>query len=158
MTCIVGIDPGGKESGLVLLELPRCDVLRACVVTRDATGKLPDGQYITEVMETVAEYCAQGVEGGHEVLVAVEGLVHPNPHMGLANVMGLIGAGMVLGAVIRDYPDAGIIRPNKNGSRSLDTYPAKLQPKRGSGKGMDRLRHARSAYDVAVTAVRLMPS
>ena len=146
MRRVVGIDPGAKETGIVLVQSRT--VLAGCTVKRRKGTTIPTADYLHEVLEAVAEY----VERGDNPIVGVESLVAPNPHMGYTAVMPLLGAAVVLGAVISAYPDAVLVRPGKNGSRPMDSYPKELRPTRGQGKGTDKLRHTRSAFDVACAA------
>ncbi len=146
MRRVVGIDPGAKETGIVLVE--GRSVLAGCTVKRKTGTTIPTADYLHEVLEAVGEY----VEKGKDPIVGVESLVAPNPHMGYTAVMPLLGAAVVLGAVLTTYPDAVLVRPAKNGSRPIESYPKELRPTRGKGAGKDRLRHTRSAFDVACAA------
>ena len=85
---------------------------------------------------------------GCQSLIAVEELVHPTPHMGLANVRGLLDTAQILGAVVAVGMLVVRVRPAKFGTAPLASYPAALVGEREvSGKG--RLRHARAAWDIA---------
>lgn len=88
-------------------------------------------------------------------LVAVEDLNEPTPHLGLTNVGGLIGAAMVLGAVVFAYPAAVIVPPGGHGAAPLATYPSRLVGPREL-KGTGKLRHLRSAWDVSGAAPVVM--
>jgi len=117
------------------------------VVTRDTEGLWPDSGYLIEVRDTVA--AALDIAGG-DAVIAVEGVVNPSPHLGLSNPGGIIAAGMVLGAVLVGHPDAVLVRPGRHGSQALNSYPSELiGPRETTGAG--KLRHARSAWDVAGT-------
>lgn len=142
---VVGADPGGRETGLVLCAGKQ--VLEREVVVRTTKGLLADTAYLNKVIDRIHHY--RSVAGDDHPLLAVEGLVEPNPHLGLTKVIPLIATGMVLGAILAVYPDAVVVRPGGHGSRFVTAYPEELRPTRGQGKGMDRLRHTRSAYDIA---------
>ncbi len=132
---VVACDPGGSETGIVARKGPT--LLRAALIKRgNGPGQLPDGPYITEVVDTIAEYA--GLE--ERAVVAVEGLSKPVPQLGTVAVMGLVGTGMVLGAV-------------GHGSSFVRAYPVELRPTTGKGRGFDRLRHCRSAFDIAHAAL-----
>ena len=143
---IIGVDPGGVETGIVLR---RGDELlwHATIVERDPQAHV---NAITRALHhgflTV----------GLDVTVAVEDVTEPNPHMGLTNVKGLIGTARILGAVMGFYPCTILVPPGRNGSGPLSAYPLALRPTRGSGRGRDGLRHVRSAWDVAGAAAVLL--
>lgn len=144
---IIGIDPGGRETGIVLR---RGDTpIRACVVVRDGDDRLPGAAYLAEVLDAVADFAG---DAHSSPVVAVEGLNEPTPQMGTTSVAGLMGAALVLGAVLAHHPDAVVVAPARHGSAPLGAYPEALRPTRGRGKGHDRFRHARSAWDVAGAA------
>lgn len=92
--------------------------------------------------------------------VAIEGVQKPSPFMGksgnvsFTNVNGLLGTAMVLGAVLAALP-AIVVPPGGNGSDPMGVYPVELRPTRGKGAGGDKLRHERSAWDVAGTGMTL---
>lgn len=99
-------------------------------------------------------------------IIAVEGITRPSWHIAADRKHGsasdptaLIGTAMMLGAILSHYPTATLIQPNKNGSKPLGAYPPQLvstQEKRHhdwkTRIGTGKLRHARSAYDIAITA------
>lgn len=147
----VGIDPGGSETGIIARHGDRC--LYRSVVTRD---DLQMGDYIAEVISVVVDALAE--VDPVDVLedpVSVEGLTTPNPHIGMTSVRGLLDTAQVLGAVLAHWPTAVVVPPAGNGSAPLAAYPADLRPIRGQGKGRDRLRHCRSAWDIAGAAPTL---
>lgn len=143
---VVGVDPGGRETGLVLCA-GRVVLEREVVTHHGDKGTLPDTAYLNRVLDRVHHY--RKIAGADDPLVAVEGLVKPTAQMGLTAVIPLIGTGMVLGAVLAVYPAAVVVRPGGHGSAFITAYPEELRPTRGQGKGTDRLRHTRSAYDIA---------
>lgn len=149
---IVAIDPGGAETGVVVRDRDQC--LWFTVVTRDG---MPMADYLAEVVRVVGDPVADlASTDGEYPLVAVEGLVEPNAHMGVTSVRGLLDTAKVLGAVLAHWPEAIEVRPGGHGSGSIATYPACLRPTRGQGRGHDRLRHCRSAFDVAHAAVQTL--
>lgn len=149
---IVGIDPGGTNTGIVARLGDR--VLYAATVTRDNDM----AGYIAELGDTIdkainALTCAQHDDPLLAPIVAVEGLNEPTPHLGLTNVRGLLGAAQVLGAILQRHPAAIVVPPGRHGSAPLTTYPPTLigpRERRGTGNA----RHARSAYDIAGYAAR----
>ena len=149
---MLGIDPGGTQTGLCLVKA-NGNPVEACVVERNK--ELGEGAYVGEVVQVCTDYASRLPKS----MVAVEGVVKPRSHfrgqVSFINVEGLIGAAMVLGAVLAVWPDAFVIPPASNGSGALESYPPMLVGPRET-KGGGWMRHCRSAYDVALTARRLV--
>lgn len=99
---------------------------------------------------TLADGAAAHLEAG-TLLLAVEGLAAPKGfsrgRREPIDPQGIIGAGVVLGAVLGRWPAAVIIDPGGNGSSAGDAYPEQLRKGARLGGPSD---HARSAYDVAL--------
>ena len=140
---IIGVDPGGRESGLVVRERDGT-CLEAVLVLRD------DG---ADIQEYVTDFAASliGLVDEYDVdAVAVEGYKPPNPHMGMINVAGLLDAcavcGAALAAPIRVV--TYLVTPGGHGAAPLQAYPSQLIGKREK-KGTGLLRHCRSAWDIA---------
>lgn len=156
---IIGCDPGSRYTGLVVRL--RDDVVDHAVLQSLVTRKraLPPASYMREVVAWIRA-AKTHVEGyGHEVHIAVEGLVppggyarggeripltDPGTHMGLAGVWG---------GVMDAFPDAIEVRPGGHGEAPLRTYPPELVGER-ERRGAGILGHARSAWDVAGAAKR----
>lgn len=138
---VVGVDPGGRSSGVV-------------VRNRDAVAA-PPLVVVRRAAETMGAYCwrvASAVklasdDGG--LLIAVEDVNAPTPQMGTIAVAGLLGTAQVLGAVTSRRWDVIVVPPGGHGSAPLATYPPELVGER-EHKGAGVLRHARSAFDVAL--------
>ena len=145
MPIMLGVDPGGQHTGVVLRR--GRDVLRAGTCERDLDEKVH--RYAHRVALEVLEWHTAGaLEHGDRVHLAVEGVVEPSPHMGLTNVRGLLDTAVVFGALAATYPGLIVVRPGGNGSAPLRSYPAVLVGE-NERKGTGKLRHVRSAYDVA---------
>jgi hypothetical protein len=152
---IVGVDPGGAQTGIVV----RAEGLhRWMLVTRTT----PFDDYLREVTEGVLELKNHGrlllvdddLHDFRDPVVAVEDINDPTPQMGVTSVRGLIDTAQVLGALAVRFT---ILRvpPGGHGSGPLTAYPQGLrgeQEKIGTGK----LRHCRSAWDIAGTARTLI--
>lgn len=143
---VLGIDPGGKTTGMVLRHGRA--VLAALLVTNSDAPVLSD-EYLAEVLGGARDLREQGWLAGLP-LVAVEDVVHPNPHLGLANLDGLLQTAQVIGA-LRCAFSVVLVRPGGHGSAPLSTYPPELVGPH-EPKGTGKLRHARSAWDVAGAA------
>jgi hypothetical protein len=143
-TPVIGVDPGGRETGVILRAGP--ELIRGVVVVRD------DGwaDYLADVCGLLDELGAGG--GRHVARVMVEEVTPPTGfRRGKAepiNVAGIIGTAMVAGAVLARFPEAILVHAAGHGSGPLAAYPPALvgaREKRGGG----RLRHCRSAWDVS---------
>ena len=140
---VCGIDPGGAHTGFCCIDAGG-KVLAWRLIECDGDG----ARYFADLREAVSEIRLRYVWAPE--LWAVEGLVHPNPHLGLANVRGLMDTSRVIGwfdVWLGPSPTVEI-RPNKHGTDPLDTYPAQLVGARES-VGAGKMRHVRAAYDVA---------
>lgn len=147
---VLGIDPGGTQTGLVVVELDGSPlrasrVARAVLVERGAEQGEGEAAYVGEVVGAVREL-SDGCQ-----LVAVEGLVVPTPHLRMIALAGLLGAAVVLGAVLATAPSATVIPPGGNGSGPLAAYPGELVGP-GERAGAGWRRHLRSAWDVGLAA------
>lgn len=151
----MGVDPGARWVGLVVRQ---GDVLlEHHTLTRVGDDDLPGRDMLTAVSSAVrALYKAHDADA-----IGVEGVQKPSPFMGksgnvsFTNVNGLLGTAMVLGAVLSAFP-AIVVPPGGNGSDPMGVYPVELRPTRGKGAGGDKLRHERSAWDVAGTATMML--
>lgn len=164
---VVGVDPGGADTGIVIR---RGDLLvwRATTHRRDQPLKA----YLAAVVRDLADSIVGAREfvsdaGGW--LLAVEDVVEPKPQIRITNVRGLLDTAIVLGAVLdsvlvltvacglgatidEEMPSV-IVRPGRHGQGPLAAYPEELRPTRGRGMGKDKLRHMRSAWDIAASGL-----
>lgn len=146
---VVGVDPGGRQTGIVVRYGDTC--LAADLLTRDGPETFPKADYLAEVIDAIGGlvvYASQEAPDAGWPRVAVEGVVHPSGHVRMINAAGLLGTACVLGAVLAHYPAALVVPPASHGAGPRSAYPAALWPpteKRGTG----RRRHLRSAWDIA---------
>lgn len=172
MTAWIGIDPGGRDTGVVALDRTRVDVPRlitGVVVTREVDEDTVDQ---TRGVEIGPRYLAQvldAVDGAIaavecvRVRLAVETVVPPNPHVtrrdgrSLTNPKDAIAAAIVLGAVLARWPVAVRVPPSRNGAALLATYPPEFVTAGERRLGLNRpaqhnarVCHLRSAWDVAL--------
>lgn len=144
MSIVVGVDPGGRTTGVVSVN--GSTVVYSALVTRTADQAF--GQYALEVVDTV-----RIAVSAFWPTINVEDLVEPTPHLGLTSVKGLIDTARLIGYLEAELPNYGIVRmvrPNNHGGDPLAAYPPELvgsREKVGTGK----LRHVRAAYDIART-------
>lgn len=160
---VLGIDPGGRNTGLVLRDTHR---------RRDTGGLLGHHlaqrrgddimAWIDHVLELAVDLAHLAADlGGGLDLIAIEDVVEPTPHMGIASVGGLIDTAIIVGACVTwagiDGDPLGVlVRPNRHGSAAaglgrpglLACYPAALVGD-GEAVGTGKLKDCRSAWDVA---------
>lgn len=161
MTLVLGIDPGAKYTGIVLVEDDK--PLQAQTVARQAGWS--DKAWIERVV-TACDAVAQGA-GERKYLVAVEGLRRPQKglngrYVGFSpKVMeGVMEAAVAYAAVLAVYEDAHVVAPNRNGEqRPADEYPAELVRGRPTWflpneAPRGTRQHERSAFDVALGLLR----
>lgn len=165
---VLGVDPGARSTGLCLIH--GRDILAHETITHDTPNLLPVPRtYLRDVVERIN--WIRRLNPGLDPSLAVEDVVRPNWHMNgraAADPSALLATAAVLGAVLAiDSRGRTVlqVRPSGNGSRPLGAYPDELvsagerrkagwQMRIGSGQ----LRHARSAYDVALSALREIPA
>lgn len=135
---LLGVDPGGRETGIVLRDGRALH--RWMLITRE--GELD--AYCKEVADAVGELVAWSSD---PPTIAVEDLVEPSPHMGTVSLKGLLHTAQVLGGLATLF-DVVRVPPGGHGSGPLKAYPAALVGDREK-VGAGRLRHCRSAWDIA---------
>lgn len=139
----IGVDPGGAETGLVWVNAHGAYVDHRVLDTASSRR----WQDIAAELEELVE------DPGY--VVAVEDVRKPTPHLGIIAVGGLLRAATVLGIVVGIRLDAIVVPPAGLGSGPLAAYPDALRgPRERTGSG--RLRHCRSAWDVALAAQRVL--
>ncbi|MFC7450525.1 crossover junction endodeoxyribonuclease RuvC [Rhodococcus daqingensis] len=159
---VIGVDPGARDTGL-------CVIAGRDVVTHDTVNNPHDlfpahENYLHHVVLRLNELVLE-----HDCrLIAVESIRRPNWHMkgrAAADPSALLATAEVLGAVLSHrWLRSPIVQvpPGRNGSNVLGAYPTELvsaSERRAAGwqlkVGGGKLRHARSAYDVAVSGAHL---
>ena len=153
---VVGIDPGGKSTAVV--------VLVDGVMTHHETFTRPKGGDLNEYVRETSRAIGLVIDESPAVyeapwpVVAVEQVNRPNPHLGMINPQGAMDTSRMIGALVASVQcnaagNVYMIEPNKHGSGPLASYPPELVGPREKGVyGSGKLRHERSAYDVALTA------
>lgn len=154
----IGVDPGGRWTGLALVN-PHHQYVTGLCVTRvtDAPTRLGVGNdYLDAVCAGLQELRDHAVAADPQavVMVALEDVAAPNPHLGITDPADIIRAAFVYGAVRRDYPGAVIVDLGENGSSFQAAYPPPLRKHRSPGAtpgGFTSAErpHMRSALDVA---------
>lgn len=159
MKSVIGIDPGGRSTGIVLMVDGL--LLDFHVIERKGKEPLPGPAYLVAVVGTVLDMMLDRESGGEvypyraPLLIAVEGIEKPKSHIDgkkrFLDPLALAGTAAVYGHVIGTFGTI-VVPPGGNGSKPFFAYPEAIRPKPG-GKGSDKLRHARSAWDVALAGL-----
>lgn len=144
---VLGIDPGGASTGMVVRS--GAELLWWRIVdSPSGAGGLPTVTYLHEVLGAAREAldAHPGARVHVEAVTPPRGFYNGKHHTIAPGA--LIGVSAVAGLLLGALPDPVLIPPGRNGSRPLATYPQELVGAREvSGRG--RLRHARSAWDIA---------
>jgi hypothetical protein len=140
---VLGIDPGGRNTGIVLRD--RDVLLGWQLAVRRSTAKQVDGPYIRHVLA-----CALGLiadASPDDYIVAVETVAWWPDKGQHRNHTGLYGTAMVVGGILARWPDAVVVDAGR-GVANLhpQAYPAAIRPP-VNGAGKDRLNHVRAAWD-----------
>lgn len=145
MSRIIGVDPGGQATGIVVMDWPDTYV-QSFLVLR---SRLDLDAYIAAVVEALQAAEDFFPKTGGTPPVAVEDVIEPNPHLNLVAVRGILDTAQVLGAIRwHSRNSLTVIRPRRHGSLPLSAYPKQLVgPTEKKGTGV--LRHCRSAWDIA---------
>ncbi len=156
---VLGVDPGANATGVIVRAGDELAYGTTAVRNQGETVE----QYAIGVVELVAEITARfaGLLDGRP-LVAIEAVLAPNVWINGERVVlhpqsvmdTCIVAGHIAGWATAEQLDLNRVRPGHNGQGFMGAYPAELRPTRGKGAGKDRLRHVRSAWDVAGAAAR----
>lgn len=149
---VIGVDPGGKSTGIVVRRGK--NLLRAVLLQRDMPSVF---EWAEECCTAVEDLLAEVRRAARDddVVVAAEDLSTPSPHMGTISVRGLLDTAVVLGAIAGHVNV--FVPPSRHGSHSLQAYPAELVGKHEKS-GLGRLRHCRSAWDIAAAGEALLRS
>lgn len=177
---IIGVDPGGRDTGIAVID-GRRQLVAASVITRHPDNTIDDhvhglAAWVDQVLAAINAQVAAILDAAAgdivtgwlpaDTFVAVETFRRPSPHKNrangnaLINVDGLLATAAIVGAVEARYNTTArllLVPPANNGSNVAAAYPAPIRQKPGAA-GQDRNRHARSAYDVALTGAYLAAS
>jgi len=144
---VVGVDPGGAATGIAVIS-NRNRYLSHALILRN--GWPTWGHYVRAVVAEIEPHLDAGAT------VGVEDVTPPTPHMGLISVRGLLDTARMVGALhYRLGPGTVLVPPGGHGSLPAEAYPSELIGPR-EGKALSgRLRHCRSAWDVACATRKL---
>ena len=160
---ILGVDPGSKWCGLVLVR-GRDGLVGWDLLERSGDQSLK--VWVEECLDAV-QRIRWPMGRSHSALgealgpwtVAVEAVTTPKSHINgklrINSPESLIGTAAVMGAFIAWAATEGfpcVIVPPGNGSGRREGYPPELWGAREGPAGTGKLNHVRSAYDVALVA------
>lgn len=149
---VIGVDPGARYTGVVVRDgdavLHASTLVRPDSVESGTDWALLVVEQIREILKNFPSTIPMGVEG----ISDPKGFQHGKK--AAINPKDIIRAGIVLGAVVANWPKAEIVSPGNNGSKHYSHYPAALIGRRpadlpGSSQGAGTRGHEQSAYDVA---------
>lgn len=144
---VVGVDPGSRNTGVAVRRLDQ--LLWGALERRGDLGALPGPDYLVEVLTTVERALEIGAEvTTGDVLLCVEAVTPPNPHLGITNTTGVLGTAMVVGALLGYFEEVLLVPTGAHGSGPREAYPPGLWGVR-ERTGGGRYRHVRSAWDIA---------
>jgi hypothetical protein len=159
---VLAVDPGARETGIITATGPdpgHLTLTMALVVVRRGGETLDvDPRYLHEIT-TAMHALLDETPHGTTALLAVEGVTRPNAHhhgkLSFIDPSGLLATAITFGAITGDHWPCPLIavRPGANGSGPAALYPTRIRIPAG-GKGGDRARHLRSAWDVAISGLR----
>lgn len=160
---IVGVDPGGRTTGLAVRDT-KLDTDQGYVthqlVARTGNNLLPVwadrtwSTYAHNVLRSIDRLLADAAESDRgPVELAVETLHTPSGFakgkpapLNRNQLGGLMGTCGILVVVLARWPNAGIIAPGGHGSAGQIAYPPQIR--KPEHVKVDVLRHCRSAWDV----------
>lgn len=154
MKPVLGIDPGGRFTGLVVRR--RDDLLAWRLEVRPGNARMVDGRYIRQVLAGCSTALTEaGLEPRDRdgYVVGVEGLAYwPERDGSRRDQRGLYGTAMVLGAILARWPDATVVDSGR-GVANLhpQAYPEPIRPP-VNGAGKDKRNHVRAAWDHSYAA------
>jgi len=151
----IGVDPGAARTGLVAMRVEQ--YVGHALVKRDAEQAV--WPYIDHVVIVCAALIADtSSDEDVNYTLAIEDVVAPRYYGGakdgrprVTDPAPLLDTAKLIGALMMAWrKNAVLIAPGNHGGNPLGAYPKQLRSpreKRGAGK----LRHCRSAWDVAMT-------
>jgi hypothetical protein len=149
---IIGIDPGASYVGVVIREEDTLLWSATFVRPKDMTDPLEWSTYVSHRVQK------EVIDLNPEAKIGLESVTTPNSHhqgrLALINPKSTINLAMVAGAINALNPEATRVRPGKNGSQPVETYPTELCGRRpktlpGFVEGAKTRNHEKSAWDVA---------
>jgi len=146
---ILGIDPGARNTGLVVRR--REDLLAWELVVRPTGTTMPGGAYITQVRlacNRVLNDAGLDASLRDTYVVGIEAVAYwPDHGPTRKNQTHLYGTAMVIGSLLARWPNAIVVESGRGvADYHPQSYPEPIRPASGS-KGKDRLRHVRAAWD-----------
>lgn len=151
MAVTIGIDPGATYTGVSVRNGDELLLSSTYVKPKDTPP-------ITWAIEVSTRIQHEVISLYPEALVGIEGVTVPNAYnqgkLALNSPKYIIWTALIVGAVAANNPNAVIVRPGKNGSQDLSSYPVALSGRRpkdlaGVSAGAGTRNHEKSAWDIA---------
>lgn len=150
---VLGVDPGARQTGLAVVG-PTGELLASATVDRPTGPTDPDLLLVPRsYLARVLGACVEAVREHGVDLIGVERVKRPAWRVGgkvkPLDPSAIMATSIVLGAILgRQWtvPVVAIAVQSNGNLRPLPHYPAPLAT---NGRGHDKRRHERSAYDVA---------
>lgn len=155
---VAGVDPGAKWVAYVVADLAASAsmVLEFDVWERDRGEDVY--AFARRVGDLIGASVAEWADGQPDpLLVGLEGMNSPTPHLGMTQVRHIVETFYVLGYLEAAVGWAGgytvIVPPGRHGTGLLAAYPDFLVGARETtGTGKSKWQHLRAAWDVAHAA------
>jgi hypothetical protein len=152
----LAVDPGARETGAVVVQDPDTSVEE--LLHHEVVARYDNEAVWAYGLRLVERLTAIRWGFGDTSQVAVEGVVAPNPHLGVVSVGYQQDTAVVFGVLVGWRHGVTVVRPGRHGKHPLATYPRALVGPRENGaygSSSNPLRHCRSALDVARAAPRM---
>jgi hypothetical protein len=157
---VLGVDPGGRNTGLVVRH--REELLAWALEVRPTTGRMPDGPYLTQVRlacTRLLEQAGLDPRDRRTYIVGVETVAYWPEKRAAGKAprdqRGLYGTAMVLGGILTRWPDATVVDSGRGvANYHPQAYPPAIRPP-VNGAGLDRLKDVRAAWDHSLAAETL---
>lgn len=145
---VIGVDPGGQETGIVLRD--GNEVITGILLRRLRSDSLTD--YLAEHVRCLKDLRSTY---GDDIAIVCETITVPSPHVRVIAVQGLLDTQFLIGGLCVAFPGLILVEPSGHGSQPLFSYPSSLVgPRERVGAG--RFRHLRSAFDVGAASYVLV--
>ena len=153
MSVVVGIDPGGRYTGIVARYTSTVIEWRSIDLGAD-WASIPNHHGANQIQAALLDL-THNLTG--PILIGIEDVNPPTPHMGIVSLAGLVKTAWYAGALYKLAAaldlDAVMVPPGGNGANPPHTYPAALRKRRPDWTlGNKKAAHLYSAWDVSHTA------
>lgn len=158
MPATIGVDPGATYTGVSVRD-------NDTLLLSSTYVKPKDTPPITWAVEVATRIQNEVINLYPDAFIGIEGVTVPNSYnqgkLSLNSPKYIIWTALIVGALSANNPNAVIVRPGKNGSQDLSSYPSELIGRRpkdlaGVSVGAGTRNHEKSAWDVAGEVLGLL--